>query len=236
MEDVRASCTDVVVRFGATHALDGLDLELGGGRITALVGPNGAGKTTTLRLLAGLVPRQRGEARVLGFDPWAHPVAVRRRLGLLPDRPVLPSHLSVLELVRLRAALYGLPRARLEAKVSAALRELAVDDLCRTWCGTLSHGQAQRVALAAVLVSDPDVLLVDEPMTALDLEAQVAVRSSLRRRADNGAAVVVTTHTVGHIAALADRIVRLGRGRVLGDRHGTRDVAELEEWMLASSS
>ncbi|MCG6964141.1 MAG: ABC transporter ATP-binding protein [Acidobacteria bacterium] len=230
------TCRGVVVRFGATRALDGLDLEIPGGRITALVGPNGAGKTTTLRLLAGLVPASRGEARVLGLNPWAQPVAVRRRLGLLPDRPVLPAHLSVLELVRLRAALYGLTRTELPPIVTAALTELAVDDLSQAWCGALSHGQAQRVALAAVLAPGPEVLLVDEPMTALDLEAQVAVRASLRRRADDGATVVVTTHTIGHVAALADHVVRLAAGRVLGEREGTRDVSELEEWMLASSS
>ncbi len=234
MASVVAECRDVVVCFGTTRALDGLDLDLAAGRITALVGPNGAGKTTTLRLLAGLVPRQAGDVRVFGLDPWRDPVNVRRRLGFLPDRPMLPRHLSVRELIRLRAALFGVEPDAAEGRARAVHSRLGVADLVESWCGALSHGQAQRVALAAVLVSEPDLLLVDEPMTALDLEAQMAVREELAARAEAGAAVVITTHTVAHVATLASRVVRLDRGRTSAERDGCPDVGELERWMLGS--
>jgi energy-coupling factor transporter ATP-binding protein EcfA2 len=121
-------------------------------------------------------------------------------------------------------------------RLDSLRQELGLDALLERWCRVLSHGQAQRVALAAVLIPSPALLLVDEPMTALDLEAQIRVREVLRRCADNGAAVVVTTHTVDHIAALADRVVHLRQGRVAGERAGTRDVRELEEWLLGFSS
>jgi sodium transport system ATP-binding protein len=226
----------VVVRFGRTTALDGLDLDARTGEITGLVGPNGAGKTTTLRLAAGLVRAREGEVLVGNLDPARRPTEARRRLGFLPDRPALPPHLSARELLRLRGALFALERELIEARIADLAGELGLDDLLDRWCRVLSHGQAQRVALASVLLSAPPLLLVDEPMTALDLEAQLAVRAALRHRAETGAAVVITTHTVDHVAALADRVVHIRRGRVVAERQGTRDSRELERWLLAVSS
>ena len=236
MTEAVLSFDDVTVRYGATRALDGLNLEILGERVTGLVGPNGAGKTTTLRAAAGLVPLAGGRARVLGLDPVRQPVAVRRRMGFLPDRPALPSHLTVTELLHLRAALYGVSGRQAESRLEELDELVGIADLRTSWCGALSHGQAQRVALAAVLVSRPPVILVDEPMTALDLEAQLGVQRVLRRQAEEGAAVVLTTHTVAHVAALADHVVHLDHGRMVGERDGTRDPAELEAWLLAPTS
>jgi ABC-type multidrug transport system ATPase subunit len=225
-------CRSVEVRFGRTVALAGLDLEAANGRITGLVGPNGAGKTTTLRLAAGLVQAAGGTVRVLGLDPIQRPTTVRRRIGFLPDRPQLPAHLTARELLELRAALYGLERAEIARRLDQVIEELALASLLDRWCRVLSHGQAQRVALAAVLMPQPELLLVDEPMTALDLEAQMRVRAVLRQRTEDGAATVITTHTVDHIAALADDVVHLRDGHVAGTRPGTRDARELEQWLL----
>ncbi len=226
----------VTVRFGAVTALDALDLEVRGGEITALVGPNGAGKTTTLRVTAGLVRPAAGSVAVFGHDPVAEPVAARRRLALLPDRPVLPAELTVRELLVLRAALYDLRGEAAAVAAEAVAGELGIDELLDRRAGTLSHGQAQRAALAAVLLHSPQLILVDEPMTALDLEAQTGVREVLGRCARDGASVLMTTHTVGHVAALADRVLRMERGRITAGRAGTRDVEELEGWILAGSS
>jgi len=225
---------EATVHFGRTRALDGLTLAVNGGRVTGLVGPNGAGKTTSLRAAAGLVPLTAGRALVLGIDPALRPVAARRRIGFLPDRPTLPAHLSVDELLVLRAALYGMSRSEALEETQVLGRQIGISDLLSSWCGALSHGQAQRVALAAVLISRPPLILVDEPMTALDLESQRAVQAILSRRAAEGAAVVLTTHTVGHVAALADRVVHLDRGRIVSERAGTQDAAALEAWLLGA--
>ncbi len=230
------SCRGVEVRYGTVTALAGLDLACAAGVVTGLVGPNGAGKTTTLRLAAGLVRPLRGEVRVAGVDPTTSPTAARRRLGLLPDRPALPAHLTAREMISLRARLYGLPADETASRIAAITAELALEPLLDRFCRALSHGQAQRVALAAVLTPAPPLLLVDEPMTALDLDAQLVAREALRARAAAGAAVVLTTHTVDHVAALADRVVHLRSGRVTAERPGTRDARELEAWLLASCS
>lgn len=228
--------SDVTVRYGPVRALDHLSLEIHAGRITALVGPNGAGKTTTLRLAAGLAQPAHGSARVFGHDPISEPIAARSRLAFLPDRPTLPPHLTVQELVLLRAGLWGHDdTAAVVERSRRLLADLGISGFEHRRGQALSHGQAQRVALAAVLITQPDLLLVDEPMTALDLEAQVAVRSVLRLTADRGAAVVITTHTVAHVAALADEIVRIEHGGVTGRRAGVRDPQELERWLLEPS-
>ncbi|HHQ49181.1 MAG TPA: ABC transporter ATP-binding protein, partial [Acidobacteria bacterium] len=184
----------------------------------------------------GLVRPEGGTVRVFGADPVREPVAARRRLGLLPDRPALPAELTVRELLLFRAAFYGIRRRAAETAADRVAAELGVDGLLDRRAGTLSHGQAQRAALAAVLLPAPPLILVDEPMTALDLEAQTVVRAALLRRAERGAAVLMTTHTVGHVAALADRVLRMDRGRIAAVRAGTRDVEELERWILDASS
>jgi len=231
-DQVPLRCRGVEVRFGRTVALARLDLEAASRRVTGLVGPNGAGKTTTLRLAAGLVRADAGTVRVLGLDPDRQATAVRQRIGFLPDRPQLPAHLTARELLGLRASLYGLSRRAIADRLDQVVEELALASLLDRWCRVLSHGQAQRVALAAVLLPQPELLLVDEPMTALDLEAQMRVRRVLGRRTEEGVATVITTHTVDHIAALADRVVHLREGRVAGEREGTRDARELEAWLL----
>jgi len=231
-----ALCRGVTVRYGEVRALDRLSLEVQPGRITALVGPNGAGKTTALRLLAGLVPAGAGSVEVFGLDPWTSPVEVRRQLGFLPDRPALPSHLSADELLHLRLGLHGIRGERARSAMETLNRELGLGPLLPRWCSALSHGQAQRVALAAVLIHDPELILVDEPMTALDLEAQLLVRQALALRAARGAAVLITTHTVAHVAALAGHVVQLAEGRVRAERGGGDGVEELERWILGNSS
>lgn len=227
---------NAVVRYGKTVALDGASMVAEKGQVTGLVGPNGAGKTTSLRLAVGLVRPDSGTIRVTGLDPTRHPTRVRRRLAFLPDRPVLPTHLSARELLQLRGGLYQLHRNSLDHRIGAIAEELRLERLLDSWCSALSHGQAQRLALAAVLLPSPQVLLVDEPMTALDLESQVRVRGVLRRRAQEGTAIVLTTHTISHVAALADEIVHLRDGRVFGTRAGTKDTEELERWLLESST
>ncbi len=226
----------LTVRFGRTVALDGLELQVRTGEVTALLGPNGAGKTTTLRAAAGLVRPTSGTIRVFGRDPVREAVAARQRLGLLPDRPGLPPELTVAELLRLRAALYRLRGPEARRAAASVAEELEIEPLLPRRCAALSHGQAQRVALAAVLLPRPSLVMVDEPMTALDLAAQTVVRRALAARARRGAAVLMTTHTVGHVAALADRLLRLERGRITAEREGTRDVEALERWILDGSS
>jgi ABC-2 type transport system ATP-binding protein len=133
---------DVVVRYGKHVALDHTELEAKTGVVTGLIGPNGAGKTTTLRLISGLVQPDRGTVAVLGLDPARNSIRVRRRLCFLPDRPVLPTHLSVLELLRLRAGVFGIDAQVVQERIETISEQLDIASLLSRWCGSLSHGQA----------------------------------------------------------------------------------------------
>ncbi|MGW3041112.1 ABC transporter ATP-binding protein [Kitasatospora sp. NPDC001159] len=198
-------------RYGETLALDGVDLRIDPGECVALLGPNGAGKSTLVALTVGLLAPQQGSVRVLGGDPRR--AATRRRLGVAQQTLGFPNTLTVNELVT-GAAVRGGLRASAAAPV---LAELGLAELRRRRVPKLSGGQKQRVQLAMALVTDPALLVLDEPTVGLDTSARRHFWQILARRRAQGTAVLVTTHLIEESAAVADRVVVLDRGRILAD-------------------
>jgi ABC-2 type transport system ATP-binding protein len=196
-------------RFGATVALDGVDLRVASGECVALLGPNGAGKTTLVGQVTGLLSPGAGMIRVVGGDPRR--AVTRRHLGVVQQSIGFPRTLTVRELVRGAAARLGLP----SSAAGPVLVEVGIDDLARRRAGKLSGGQRQRVQLAMALVGDPWLLVLDEPTVGLDVTARRAFWRTLARRRDRGAGVLLTTHLVEEAGAVADRVVVLDRGREL---------------------
>ena len=209
--------------FGDDHAVRGLDLEVRGGEIHALVGLNGAGKTTLLRLLLGMLRPDSGSARVLGVDAATAAAAQWRRVGHLVETPFAYPELTVRRNLAAAALLHGLDRDEVEVAVDRAMDRLGL----QRWAGRpardLSLGNRQRLGLASALVHDPDVLVLDEPANALDPAGVVLVRELLVGRRDEGGAVLVSSHHLDQLARVADRITVLHRGRVVGrlDPDGT---------------
>ena len=197
-------------RYGTRTALDGVDLTVAAGECVALLGPNGAGKTTLVGLATGLLLRQEGDVSVCGADPRR--AATRRHLGVVQQKMGFPRTESVGELVRGAAVRAG----RTTAAAGPALAEVGITDLVARRAGKLSGGQQQRVALAMALVGDPALLLLDEPTVGLDVAARRVFWRTLARRRDAGVGIVLTTHIVEEAAAVADRVVVLHRGRVVG--------------------
>jgi ABC-2 type transport system ATP-binding protein len=196
---------------GSRRAVDGLDLEVERGEIVALLGPNGAGKTTTVRATIGLITPDAGTIHVAGANP-ADP-RVRRRMGVVQQEVGFPRTLTVRDVVRGAAARAGVPAIRVEA----ALAEMGIEDLATRRASMLSGGQAQRLQLAMGLVTDPVLLVLDEPTAGLDVLARRTFWESVRSRAASGAGVVLTTHIVGEAGAIADRVVVVNHGRVVAD-------------------
>ncbi len=197
-------------------ALAGVTLTVAPGEIVALLGPNGAGKSTLVKVIAGLLPVHGGRVRVGGLDPFADRDAHVRRLGVVfGQRTVLWWDLGVGDGLDLLATLHEVPASTWRARRAALVELLELGPLLSRPVRELSLGQRVRADLAAASVHAPPVLLLDEPTIGLDVAVKRRVRAFLRARASAGAAVLITTHDVGDVEALADRVVVLDAGRVV---------------------
>jgi len=200
----------VTRRFGPTVALDDVSLTVRTGELVGLLGPNGAGKTTLLSLATGLRRPDAGTVRLFGGDPRSP--ASRVRLGTTPQETGLPPTLRVGEVVDFIAGHYPDPMPRGEL-----LDRFGLGDLARKQTGALSGGQRRRLAVALALVGRPRLVVLDEPTTGLDVEGRHELWTALREYHATGATVVVTSHYLEEIEALAQRVVVIGGGRVLAD-------------------
>ena len=217
----RAAVVDVrsVTRtFGSVTALDDVTLSVADGELLGLLGPNGAGKTTLLSLVSGLRRPDSGTVRLFGGDP--RDPASRIRLGTTPQETGLPEPLRVGEVVDLVARHYPDPMPAGEL-----LERFGLSELVRRQTGSLSGGQKRRLAVALALVGRPRLVLLDEPTTGLDVEARHELWTALRSFHAEGATVVVTSHYLEEIEALAERVVVVGQGRVLADDSLSRVLA-----------
>ncbi|NNH08649.1 ABC transporter ATP-binding protein [Cellulomonas fimi] len=200
----------VTRRFGAVTALDDVSLRVEHGELVGLLGPNGAGKTTLLSLVSGLRRPDSGTVRLFGGDP--RDASSRIGLGTTPQETGLPPTLTVGEVVDLVAGHYPDPMSRAEV-----LSRFGMQDLVKRQTGGLSGGQKRRLAVALALVGRPRLVLLDEPTTGLDVEARHVLWQALRDYHADGATVVLTSHYLEEVEALAERVVVVGGGRILAD-------------------
>lgn len=196
--------------FGDVVALDDVSLEVGAGEIVGLLGPNGAGKTTLLSLINGQRRPDSGTVRIFGGDPRTP--GARLALGTTPQETGLPPTLKVGEVVDFVAGHYCDPMSRAEA-----LERFELTELAGRQTGGLSGGQKRRLAVALSLVGRPRLVLLDEPTTGLDVEGRRALWRALRDYHADGATIVLTSHYLEEVEALAERVVVIGEGRVLAD-------------------
>ena len=193
-------------RFGATRAVDGLDLEVPAGELFALLGPNGAGKTTTLRLVAGLLAPDAGSIRVAGHDVAADPLAAKRILAFLPDEPQLYAKLRPLEYLAFVAGLWGLEPGEAGGRARELLALLGLEGTQGDYVETYSRGMKQKLALAGALLHDPAVMILDEPLTGLDAASARLVKDLLAARAASGRTVILSTHILEVAERVAPRL------------------------------
>ncbi|MFI0484076.1 ABC transporter ATP-binding protein [Actinomadura sp. 9N215] len=226
----------VTRRFGAVQALDGLDIAVPYGQVTALVGPNGAGKTTLLLILATLLAPDAGEVRIAGHDVRRRPAEVRDALGWMPDTFGVYDQLTVDEYLGFFADAYGLPKEERPHRVRALLSLVHLEDKLGQPVHALSRGQKQRLGMARALVHRPRVLLLDEPASGLDPRSRIELRDLLRSLAADGAAVLVSSHILSELEEIADRVVLVDHGRTAGD-HAMADLTGVEarvRWRIRS--
>ena len=211
----------LVKRFGATTALDGVDLLVPAGTIVGLLGPNGSGKTTTVRILTTLLRPDAGRAVVAGYDLAQQPMAARAEIGLTGQFAAVDEPLTGRENLELIGSLLELPRRERRRRAGELLERVdlaeAADRLVRTYSG----GMRRRLDLAASLVGRPRVLFLDEPSTGLDPRSRIGLWGTIRALVADGTSVLLTTQYLEEADQLADRIVVLDRGRVIAE--GTSD-------------
>ncbi|BCL15201.1 ABC transporter ATP-binding protein [Micromonospora sagamiensis] len=207
---VVARARQLTRRYGDVLALDRVDLDVHAGELVGLLGPNGAGKSTLLNLLVGLRRPTSGQVELFGGDPRLP--ANRRQVGVTPQETGLPGTLRVGEVVDFVSAHYPdpLPRAEL-------LDRFGLTDLHRRQTGGLSGGQRRRLAVALAFVGRPRLVMLDEPTTGLDVEARRTLWDGIRHFHDEGGTVLLTSHYLEEVEALAHRVVVVGQGRVLAD-------------------
>jgi ABC-2 type transport system ATP-binding protein len=213
-----AVCTvrDVHHDYGDHQALAGVDLTLNAGEIFALLGPNGSGKTTLFRLLCTLLPIQRGSVTIGGFDSRANPLAVRGQIGIVFQSPSLDKKLTVDENIACQGALYGIKGVQLTERRDELLRRLQLVDRRGDYCESLSGGLKRRVELAKGMLHRPRLLLLDEPSTGLDPAARLNLWDAIRSMADEGMAILMTTHLLEE-ADKADRVAILCEGLIIAE-------------------
>ncbi len=219
--DATVVVDDVSVWFGQKVALSDLSCSFGPG-VTGLLGPNGAGTTTLMRAMCGLIPARRGQVSVLGHDPRGER-DVQARIALVPEEEAVPEALTTRQLVRYQAALNGVTDAD---AVERSLAEISLTDVGDRRLGGFSKGMRQRAKVAAALVTDPEVLVLDEPLNGADPVQRVALIELFQRLGAAGRTVVVSSHVLHEVERLAARVVVVVHGRLAaaGDHRSIRDA------------
>ncbi len=203
-------------RFGALTAVDHIDLSVPRGKVYGFLGPNGSGKSTTLRMLCGLLTPSAGEVQVLGLRIPEQAEALKRRIGYLTQKFSLYDDLTVRENLQFLAAIHDIPRAQAAQRVDRAIERYHFSDCHKQLAGTLSGGQRQRLALAGSVLHEPELLLLDEPTSAVDPESRREFWAGLFELADAGTTLLVSTHYMDE-AERCHRLAILQQGRLVAD-------------------
>jgi ABC-2 type transport system ATP-binding protein len=222
----------LVKRYGEKAAVDGVSLEVHGGEIFGFLGPNGAGKTTTIKVIVGLLQPTSGTVRVGGHDVQKEPLQAKASSGYVPDEPHLYPKLTGRELLRFVGDLYGVTGEQVERRIDELLRLFDLTPAADDTIDSYSHGMRQKTALAAALVHDPKVLVLDEPTVGLDPKSARLIKDLLRQMAERGAAVFLSTHILEIAENMCDRIGIINQGRLIAS--GT--MAELRALGKGESS
>lgn len=202
--------------FGNIRAVDRVSFELPAGQIAGLLGPNGAGKSTTIRIITGSLAPDAGSVTIAGIDPREQPAAARAKVGYLPESAPLYPEMGVAAYLDYRARLWGLDRNERTKAVGRAMERTRVTDVAKRRIGHLSKGYRQRVGLAAALVHDPEVLILDEPTNGLD-PSQIRTARSLIRELAEDKTMLLCSHILPEVERTCDRVLVMAGGRVRAD-------------------
>jgi ABC-2 type transport system ATP-binding protein len=220
-------------RFGGTLAVDKVSFRVARGEILGYLGPNGSGKSTTVNIVVGLLEPTSGHVSLDGRSASEDPAGFQRRIGYVPEEPYLYTHLTATEYLTLIARLRRLPHPTLEKKIPELLRLFQLQDSRYTTMAAFSKGMRQRVILAAALMHNPELLVLDEPFAGLDVNAGLLFRALLSLLAADGRMILFSTHRFDMVEKLCSRVVILSSGRIVAEQDvaafGTTGMPSLED-------
>ncbi len=223
------SCRDLTRRFGDFTAVDRLTLEVGKGAICSFLGPNGAGKSTTVKMLTGLLTPSSGEAIVCSHNVATETVAVKRKIGVLPENLGLFDDLTVEEHLLLTGQVYGLPAGAARARIEQLLQVLNLMEGRDRFASACSHGMRKKTAFAMALLPNPEVLILDEPFEAIDPVTSRIMHELLVTAAARGITVFLTSHILSMVERIATQIVIIRAGRMVWNSFAPDLPRSLEE-------
>jgi len=220
--------------FGRKTAVDGLDLVVPVGELFAFLGPNGAGKTTTIKMMVGLLRPSAGTIQLSGYDVVREQRDASRVLGYIPDEPYLYDKLTGREFLEFVAEMYGIAAPVAAERIAREIAAFELAEFVDYLTETYSHGMKQRIVFAASMLHDPEILVIDEPMVGLDPRSARLAKDLLRRKADGGTTIFMSTHTLSVAEEIADRVGIIDRGRLkfLGSVPELREALELHDSSL----
>lgn len=202
-------------RFGMLTAVNQISFEVGRGEIFGLLGPNGAGKSTTIRMLTTLLVPTSGRAEVAGYDIVKNPAKVREKIGLVAEKVILYNRLTPYENLEFFGKLYGLDTKTIKERAEKWVSRLHMSDWMKTMVMFFSTGMKQRINIARALLTEPEVLFLDEPTLGLDPQTTLAIRNFIRELKEHGVTVVLTTHDMYDAEMLCDRVAIIDQGKIV---------------------
>jgi ABC-2 type transport system ATP-binding protein len=211
--------------YGAFAAVESLTLTIPGRCIFALLGPNGAGKTTTIKMLMGMLKASSGELLICGLDAFRDGVAVKARVGYLPDEPAFYDFMRGREIIRFAGEMHGLSRRLIEERAGVLAKRLQLDDALDEFAENYSRGMKKKLGLICALLHEPDLLILDEPTNGLDPHGTQVLHALMREAAAAGRTVLFSTHLLEQAEKLCDRVAVMNKGRIAAE--GT--LADLRE-------
>ncbi len=233
--DILIRARGLTKKFGGFTAVDGIDFELARGEVFGFLGPNGAGKSSTMRMIGCVSPPSGGELSILGLDPVKDGPAIRARLGVVPQEDTLDIELTVRENLLIYGRYFGLRRDVIKERIAKLLDFVQLSERADDQVEPLSGGMKRRLTIARSLISEPEILLLDEPTTGLDPQARHVVWDRLYRLKQQGVTLVLTTHYMDEAEQLCDRLVVMDGGKIAAEgspreliaRYSTPEVLEL---------
>jgi ABC-2 type transport system ATP-binding protein len=215
MQEIAIKTEKLTRRFGALTAVDEMDLQVVVGQFFGFLGPNGAGKSTTIKMLTGLLAPTAGRMELLGVDFAAHPVEVKRQIGVVPEGMGLFERLTGVEYLRFVGRMYGLDRGTTEKRAQELMEFMQLADREKTLVADYSHGMQKKLALAAAVIHGPRILFLDEPFEGVDALAAGALKALLGRMTERGVTIFLTTHVLEIVERLCSHVAIIHKGRLV---------------------